>query len=242
MSERLKLSQFNVTIPLPKGKGTKGQCRGGVTHDNVLLVYNTLTRALVSLSKESYEPLENISTPVKPEISESVETLKKQGILVKANEDESQKAQRWYDRIRFDKSCMRLSVLTTYNCNFACVYCIENGVKKPVKMDDTYSSLTFDWIKERAISQGVSNLFVLFYGGEPLLCKLRITNYELRIVKSSCPLDLRNPKCKVYYSKLHKYKADLLSCGKPASLYARTFYSLSICHHDKRLSTHRRDY
>ncbi len=36
------------------------------------------------------------------------------------------------------------------------------------------------------------------------LCKLRITSYELRIVKSSCPLDLRNPKCKVYFSKLLK--------------------------------------
>ncbi len=29
------------------------------------------------------------------------------------------------------------------------------------------------------------------------LCKLRITSYELRIVKSSCPLNLRNPKCKL---------------------------------------------
>ena len=181
MSERLKFSQFNITIPLPKGspliKGGRGVVRGVVTNDNVLLVYNTLTRALVSLSKELYETLENLSIPINPslcfqagpELLAYAETLEKQGILVSASEDESQKAQRWYDKIRFDKSCMRLSVLTTYNCNFNCVYCIEDGVKKPVQMDDAYSSLTLDWIKNRAISQGVSNLFVLFYGGEPLL-------------------------------------------------------------------------
>ena len=153
MFERLKFSQFNITVP----------------HENILLVYNTLTRALVSLSKGLYESLENLSTPVAPAVLTHVDTLKKQGILAPADEDESQKAQRWYDKIRFDKSSMRLSVLTTYNCNFACVYCIEDGVKKPVQMDADYSSLTLDWIKNRVISQGVSNLFVLFYGGEPLL-------------------------------------------------------------------------
>ncbi len=36
------------------------------------------------------------------------------------------------------------------------------------------------------------------------LCELRITSYELRIGKNACPLNLRNPKCKVYSSKIPK--------------------------------------
>ena len=181
MPERLRFSQFNVTIPLPKEspsiKGGRGVVGGVVTHDNVFLIYNTLTKALVSLSKELYETLATFSMPVNlslpsgigSEVLAHIKTLRKQGVLVSADENESQKAQRWYDKIRFDRSFMRLSVLTTYSCNFNCVYCIEAGVKKPLKMDDTYASLALDWVKSRAISQNASNLFVLFYGGEPLL-------------------------------------------------------------------------
>jgi len=159
MSQRLKSSQFNVLVP----------------HGDALIIYNTMTKALVSLSRESYETLEKLSFPIPPvnritqSVLASVETLKEQGILVSAGEDETQKALQWYDKVRFDKSCLRLSVLTTYNCNFACVYCIENGVKNLVQMDEGNTSITLAWIKKRALSLNVSNLFVLFYGGEPLL-------------------------------------------------------------------------
>ena len=148
-----KLSQF--TIFVPDGKE--------------FLAYNTLTRALVSVGAELKEILTYSESPIKPGAERQIEKLRKLGIVVDSNVDESVRAQGWYDKLRFRKSVLSAVVLTTYDCNLACRYCIEDGVKKSIYMDAKGARRVADWLINRVLQLNVKRFTVLFYGGEPLL-------------------------------------------------------------------------
>ena len=148
----LKLSAFTIFVPY-LGK---------------YLVYNTLSRAFVTMGAELKALLDNPENPTH-EAKEKLNELLRVGILVSDNVDESHKAKKWYDKLRFDKSVMRAVILTTYNCNFACTYCVEDGVKSNIKMDEEHAHAVVDWLINRAQREGVKHILVVFYGGEPLL-------------------------------------------------------------------------
>lgn len=148
----MKLSVFTVFVP----------------YLGRYLVYNTLSRAFVTMGAESKAVLDNLQKPTE-EVKEQLESLLRLGILVTDDVDERKKAKDWYDRLRYDKSVMRALILTTYNCNFACTYCVEDGVKSNVKMDEAHSHAVVDWLIKRASRERVKHIRVVFYGGEPLL-------------------------------------------------------------------------
>ena len=75
----------------------------------------------------------------------------------------------WYNKARYNKSIMRATILTTYDCNFACEYCVEEGVKKQVKMDEAGCRRTMDWLINRVEEYQSDNIWLHFYGGEPLI-------------------------------------------------------------------------
>jgi uncharacterized protein len=158
----VKLSAFTIFVPY-LGK---------------YLVYNTLSRSFVTMGAELKALLDNPENPInavvqplspQEEAKEKLNELLRVGILVSDDVDESHKAKEWYDKLRFDKSVMRAVILTTYNCNFACAYCVEDGVKSGIKMDEEHTHAAVDWLINRAQREGVKHILVVFYGGEPLL-------------------------------------------------------------------------
>lgn len=133
------------------------------------LVFNTFTHAMVSVGDDLKCLIQNPERLVGESVLKDVRMLKKMGILVSQGLDETEVIRKWYNRFRSDLSKIYATILTTYDCNFACKYCIEEGVKKPVYMDDRCSDALVHWLVNRAAENGTKEISLLFYGGEPLL-------------------------------------------------------------------------
>lgn len=145
----MKVSSFTLFVP----------------YKDKYLVYNTLSRAFVTMGDELFSALDNPENL--PE--ETKEQMIRLGVLVDDDVDESERAKDWYDKLRLNKSMMRTVILTTYNCNFACEYCVEDGVKSNIDMDEQCSHHVVEWLTNRAEREGVKHIRTVFYGGEPLL-------------------------------------------------------------------------
>ena len=91
------------------------------------------------------------------------------GILVDDGTDETALMDKWFGRLHAGGDALKPTVLTTYACNLACVYCVEEGVRDPVFMDSDTARLTASYVLERARAQGLRRIALTFYGGEPLL-------------------------------------------------------------------------
>jgi uncharacterized protein len=107
--------------------------------------------------------------PGKPETSAAFTQLAKMGFLVSAQDEDDKAIEDWFARMRADDSILRPTVLTTYACNFACTYCVEEGVKQAVFMSDETAMKTTAYIIKKQEEYGSKRIHLNFYGGEPLL-------------------------------------------------------------------------
>lgn len=135
------------------------------------LLFNSLNQSMVVVNQELKEAMGRLGSDegVWEGAEEHLGTLEELGILVADGEDESQTASRQFDRLRHDDSAFRAVILTTYGCNFQCSYCIEEGIKADIKMDQETSDTTVNWLIAEMEERQSSALYVDFYGGEPLL-------------------------------------------------------------------------
>lgn len=152
----MKLSQFVIFVPDFPSTGR-------------YLAYHTLNRATVVVSARAKEILENPDAYDGDDKEKYLKTFRKIGFIIDDSIDEAGDFRDWYDKARDDKSVVRATILTTYNCNFACVYCVEEGVRKPLKMDEAGCQNTIDWLINRAEKHEASGIHLHFYGGEPLM-------------------------------------------------------------------------
>ena len=152
----MKLSQFTIFVPDFPSKGK-------------YLVHNVFNQATAVIGERAREYLTNLQEPVADDERKYVDTFTELGLLVEDSVDESKEFRDWYEKSRYDKSAMRATILTTYDCNFACEYCVEEGVKKPVKMDDEHSDATVKWLIGKVEENQADKIQLLFYGGEPLM-------------------------------------------------------------------------
>ncbi|MEW5895793.1 MAG: radical SAM protein [Candidatus Omnitrophota bacterium] len=68
-----------------------------------------------------------------------------------------------------DVKCFPVSIVTTYACNFKCVYCFEAATRSREFMTDETCDLAVDWIKRWSLKAPYKKIYLTFYGGEPLL-------------------------------------------------------------------------
>ena len=147
-------SRFNIIIPdYPEPKK--------------YLCFNTLTQSMVVLDKDIVEILKRKKIP--SDKIRIINNLCKLGILAEDHVDEERVLKYLFDRIKYDNSIFHITVLTTYDCNFSCIYCVEEGVKGPTYMSSKTSTRVVDWIKDKAKERGPKTINITFYGGEPLL-------------------------------------------------------------------------
>ncbi|HID94888.1 MAG TPA: radical SAM protein [Candidatus Latescibacteria bacterium] len=135
------------------------------------LVFNTLTGTLVVIDKELREI---ISSPhAKPSSGDRLEgellRLEELGIMVGDEVDEDLILEHWINRWKYDNSTMDAGILPTYACNFRCVYCVEKAVEATVSMNETMSRTVVNWLMRRVEKLHPHDLFISYYGGEPLL-------------------------------------------------------------------------
>jgi len=154
---------FNLRVPLP-------------ARDEVFLM-NTLTDAQMIVSSDVAALLDRSASingsPLDAEAREALALLSENGFLVADRESDRRALDSFFGDLRTDASQLRITVLTTLQCNFACDYCFQGDHgdynKTAAKMSLETSARVSDWIERELDRLGSESLVLTFFGGEPLL-------------------------------------------------------------------------
>ncbi len=155
-------SMFNVQVPV---KDT----------DDVFLM-NTLSDAQLLVSTDVSHLLERIArgdTWFDRDERETVDTLIEHGFVVESREKEREALGEYFTNLRDDTEQMKVTVLTTLQCNFACDYCFQGDHgdynKFAAKMSLETARDVARWIERRLDDVRPEKFHLTLFGGEPLL-------------------------------------------------------------------------
>lgn len=132
----LKPSQFTITTDI---------------NNTEVAVYNTLTNAFAVLERELWQTYEADGTW---EAHPHIEVLTKYGFLVPVDVDEYQTFLLNRNKVKFYSGHLTFTVLTTFACNLACKYCMQNPVRlehsteAAIATDDVNALSTAEFIKK----------------------------------------------------------------------------------------------
>jgi uncharacterized protein len=134
------------------------------------LLYNTLTQGIVVVDSGLRAALERLpELPAERQARAALKGLRRLGFLIRSQAQDREALERYFRDLRAEPSSVQATVLTTYACNFACTYCVEEGVKAPVHMSDVTAEAAAEYIVRRARERKARAVYVSLYGGEPLL-------------------------------------------------------------------------
>src|SRR5205814_2279826 len=95
------------------------------------------------------------------------------GFVVETSEVEQRDLRQFFRDVRESTDTLKVTVLTTLQCNFACDYCIQGDHgdynKFAAKMSMETAARVGDWIERRVDAIAPGRLVLTFFGGEPLL-------------------------------------------------------------------------
>jgi len=153
---------FNVQVPLPE-------------RDQVFLL-NTFSDAQIVASADVQGLLDRIAQGERtfaPEEQDTVSALVDNGFVVESRDDEQRALRDYFINVREDSELMKLTVLTTLQCNFACDYCFQGDHgdhnKFAAKMTLETAARTVEWIAQRLDEVRPERFTLTLFGGEPLL-------------------------------------------------------------------------
>ncbi len=128
-----------------------------------LLLFSTKHASKILIPEETFQAIE------KGTISDSdAALLKELGMLVPDAEDEKQAMLHYMDEMNRNNRLFNLTVVLNLDCNFACPYCFEEGMKGKLYLSDSTEKLLLEFIKKR-LADNKERLLIDFYGGEPML-------------------------------------------------------------------------
>jgi uncharacterized protein len=128
-----------------------------------IILFSTWRLSKIEIREETFRAIE------KGEVSpENEKLLAGLGMLVPDREEEKRTAISIFDRVNKYSPGMDFIVVMNLDCNFACKYCFEGGLKGLLYMQKETADRLVDFIKER-FTDNKNTLLVDFYGGEPLL-------------------------------------------------------------------------
>ena len=157
-------SIFNVRVPL-------------ADRDEVFLM-NTFTDAQLIVSREVTDLLDRIGRggfTFNPDGHErdAFSTLAENGFIVESREADRHNVENFFNDFRTGQDQLRVTVLTTLQCNFACDYCIQGDHgeynKTAAKMSMDTAARVAEWTEARMDAVRPKSFALTFFGGEPLL-------------------------------------------------------------------------
>jgi uncharacterized protein len=155
-------SLFNVRVPL-------------AGRDDVFLM-NTFTDAQLLVTPDVVALLDDLAagrTALSAIERQTIDELAEHGFVVESRQAERDNLEAFFRSVREDTSTLKITVLTTLQCNFACDYCIQGDHgdynKHAAKMSLETAARTAAWTEARLEAIGASRLVLTFFGGEPLL-------------------------------------------------------------------------
>ena len=152
---------FNVQVPLPD-------------RDEVFLM-NTFTDAQLRVSPDVTALLDRTHNDggFSDEERETLETLVENGFVVNSRESEREALTTFFGEVREDRDQLRVTVLTTLQCNFSCDYCIQGDHDDhnlhANKMSLETAARVAEWVEGRLDHVQPGKFVLTFFGGEPLL-------------------------------------------------------------------------
>jgi uncharacterized protein len=157
----MQASMFNVRVPL---------------HDSgEVFLMNTFTDAQLLVSPDVVDLIDRVH--LADDFSEveraTIEQLTEQGFLVADRETEREELKTFFREVREGTDTLKVTVLTTLQCNFACDYCIQGDHgdynKTATKMSPEMAARVAEWVEGRMDTIRPSRFVLTFFGGEPLL-------------------------------------------------------------------------
>jgi uncharacterized protein len=155
-------SIFNVQVPLPER--------------NEVFLMNTFSDAQLLASPDVTGLLDRIKRGEQTfgaDERETIDSLVENGFIVDSREDEQQALKQFFTDVREDTEQLRVTVLTTLQCNFACDYCFQGDHgdynKFAAKMSTEQAVGVAQWIESRLDEIHPEKLVITFFGGAPLL-------------------------------------------------------------------------
>jgi uncharacterized protein len=156
-------SIFNVRVPLPD--------RGEV------FLMNTFTDAQLVVSDEVAALLDRTRTASgddwNSEERAALATLAEHGFLASGRDEERAKLARFFHDVREGTDQIRVTVLTTLQCNFACDYCFQGDHgdynKFAQKMSLETAAGVVAWVEAKLETLRPESFVLTLFGGEPLL-------------------------------------------------------------------------
>jgi uncharacterized protein len=155
-------SMFNVQVPVPG-------------RDEVFLL-NTFSDAQLLVSTDVASLLARAAdgpADFSPDERQALEVLAENGFLVADRATERRQLDQFFRDVREDTSQLRITVLTTLQCNFACDYCIQGDHgdynKNATKMSLETAADLVRWTEGRLDAIKPSRFVLTLFGGEPLL-------------------------------------------------------------------------
>jgi len=166
----MQSSMFNVQVPLRDVAG----------REDVFLM-NTFTDAQLVVGQDVASLLDRLADPsafdavqaLTVEELEAIETLSEHGFIVPDRPAERKKLEEFFHDVRYSEEQLRVTVLTTMQCNFACDYCIQGDHgdynRTATKMSLESAARVAGWIESRLDETRASSFVLTLFGGEPLL-------------------------------------------------------------------------
>ncbi len=155
-------SIFNVRVPLED----KGE----------VFLMNTFTDAQLIVSRDVVDLLDRLDdedfAPTTEE-HDAYSTLAENGFIVESRDADRQRIESFFNEFRGGQEQLRVTVLTTLQCNFACDYCLQGDHgeynKTAAKMSMDTAERTAAWTEARLDAVRPKSFALTFFGGEPLL-------------------------------------------------------------------------
>jgi uncharacterized protein len=157
----MQTSMFNLQVPVADGD---------------VFLMNTFSDAQLLVSADVAGLMARVGrgeSDFTPEERETLETLRENGFLVESRQKEQRDLDTYFVSLREDTDHMRVTVLTTLQCNFACDYCFQGDHddynKFAEKMSLQTAARVTDWIAGQLDEVKPRRFLLTLFGGEPLL-------------------------------------------------------------------------
>lgn len=143
-----------------------------------MVLYSTLTGSVILIGEDLYRSI------LSDKLSHvERETLSSEGFLVEDTESEKQETFKLLQNMNANNTRFDLIAVMNLDCNLACVYCYEGGMKGKLYMTRETAAHLTDFIS-RNLSPKSQTLNVDFYGGEPLLSLdlIKVISIKLKLL------------------------------------------------------------
>jgi len=170
-------SMFNVRVPLDDR--------------NDVFLMNTFTDAQLIVSRDVVDLLDRVEgfEPATDGERETLEQLVENGFVVPDRATEREELKNFFREVREGTDTLKVTILTTLQCNFACDYCIQGDHgdynKSAAKMSMAMAERLGTWMESRLDEVTPGRLILTFFGGEPLL-NMPVLYYLSERMHASC--------------------------------------------------------